>query len=407
MAGLRPGVTLPGGFEVVRRLGHGAFAVVWEGRSPSGQRVAIKAPAGCTPHTRALFRREVELLAMIGDNPNVAAYCAHGDMEDDEPFLVMEFIEGYTLARVLKTREPGDEEYACRVLLQLCGALAELHALGVAHCDIKPPNIMVETSGDRVVLLDLGLAQDTQGLVGTLQRADLLPGGEFRDESAEQGIVAGTPDYLSPEQIADARVADPAAMRTEAASDVFALGVLAHRMLAGVTPFPIATFKPEAPQHLRLREYLRWRFGRRIEDLTQPDTCSDALWSIITRALHHDPKMRQPDARALAGDLERYLATGAGVAQREGRASTAVGREPVVLPQTASAPDVTEVAVPAPVATPRPSRRVAPAAGPTRLRRTPKAETPIAASADDTPPSMAFLVVACAALVAALLFYGV
>jgi tetratricopeptide (TPR) repeat protein len=262
---LRPGAVV-GRFELVRELGRGGFGVVWEARDRQlGRSVAFKA---VRPGDRAGAReerllREAEAAARLS-HPNVvtlheAGQCEHG------PYLVLELLRGQTLSGRL-AQGPVPVREALRIAVEIARALAHAHAEGVVHRDLKPGNVFLCDDG-RVKVLDLGLAH-----AFGRRRAD-----------------GGTPEYMAPEQSRGA----PEDERT----DVFALGLVLYRMLAGVLPYA--------------GDRGRWVLGTRAAPrLEIPDV--PALGTLVARMLSRDPVERPRDGAevlaallAFQGELDR------------------------------------------------------------------------------------------------------
>lgn len=329
---------LPGGYVIQRMVARGAFAVVYEARSADGQHVAIKVLDSKHPQAYKRFMREIKVMQALPDSRYRVRYIDHGEMENGTPFLAMEFIVGFTLGRLLRSGRRMTEAAACKLMMQLCEAFGGLHKLGMTHGDIKPDNIMlakgepaprtkkrgfrgsenlvhlgqVERSGLRMKLLDFGLVRDAQGLLKLLEEEAVLPGDDFQ-EYLEGGMIAGTPEYIAPEQITDARVTTREDTRTDTPADVFGLGVIFYELLTGKPSWPFR-LQGSDPRFYRqqAKAYMDARsVGQPIPDA--PPGTSQALWSVISKAMHPDPKMRQGDARQLFRDVERYVEYGAGV----------------------------------------------------------------------------------------------
>lgn len=219
---VRPGSVLAGKYELQRVLGRGAMGEVWEATHLDLEgRVAIKLlrPAAVSARGVERFRREAKLVARLRTE-HVCRVRDFGTLDDGSPFLVMDHLEGADLARILRQRGPLPVIEAVDLVLQVCHALTEAHALGVVHRDLKPSNLFLTTMPDGsslVKVLDFGISKAPD--------ADSAP---LRLTSAT--AVLGSPYYMSPEQIEDAR-------RVDARADVWALGAVLHELLAGRRPF--------------------------------------------------------------------------------------------------------------------------------------------------------------------------
>jgi eukaryotic-like serine/threonine-protein kinase len=208
-------------YRVVRVVGEGGMGVVYEGlHERLGQRVAIKVVRLDEERTNdefiKRFEREARTAAKL-QGPNVARVSDVDTLPDGTPFMVMEFLEGTDLDFELANRGPLPVQEAVGYVLQACSAVAEAHAHGVVHRDLKPHNLFLAVdSGKRVVkLLDFGISriESEQEKSVTLTRSSL-----------------GTPLYMSPEQIRSSRHADER-------SDIWSLGVILYELLTGRTPF--------------------------------------------------------------------------------------------------------------------------------------------------------------------------
>jgi serine/threonine-protein kinase len=224
----------------------------------------------------------------------------YGHTEDGTFYYVMEYLPGSTLEALVKQAGPLPPARAIHFLRQVCGALAEAHAAGLIHRDIKPGNVMICARGgtpDVAKLLDFGLV--------------LPPAGDVKsDKLTQDGTVAGTPAYLSPEQAGGQGAVD-------ARSDIYSVGALAYFLLTGLPPFAgrtgmkvIAAHLYEEPEPLSRR---------------RSDVPAD-LEAVILRCLAKDPDARFPDAESLHAALSSCAAAGQwtaepGAAGRVGDAS--------------------------------------------------------------------------------------
>ena len=308
------GRTLPGGYQIVGELDRGAFAIVYDAQTASGDEVAIKVLTGANLQAQRRFRREIKVLRELPESPYLVKFYDTGYTPGNKQYLVMEKIHGYTLARLLDGGRKLGEKQACALMAQLCEALTGLHNLGMTHCDLKPRNIMMDRRNKRARLIDFGLVRDSQGLIRLLEQEHMIAGRQEFAEDIDAGMLVGTPEFVAPEQISDARLEDAALTRTDTTADVFSLGVIFYLMLTGDVPWPFVP-KSEKPKPYR-KELLRY-MAKRIKSeglkLTRPDHVSEPLWSIVQKALRNEPKMRQGDAQALHLDVQRYLDMGAGI----------------------------------------------------------------------------------------------
>ncbi len=305
------GKPLIGGYVPQKYIARGRFAWVFDGVGPSLDRVAIKMLYRRDMQAERRFLRETKVLRQLPDHPNRVSYRAHGTTQDGAPWIAMEFIDGFNLRQVLKSGKPLPERAACTLMAQLCDGFQGLHKLGLAHRDINPDNIMVTHEARQVKLMDFGLVQDSQGLLKLYEQADILQGDDFVD-NLDKGFIAGTPEYMAPEQISDPQNSDT--NKTDTTADVFALGVIFYELLAGHQLFP---FAKGAGQAATKREafmgFLKWRVAQDVSDYVCPAGVSAELWSILRKSLNRDPRDRQSDGRELGADIRFYLETGQGV----------------------------------------------------------------------------------------------
>ena len=216
---LEPGTVL-GSYTVVREIGRGGMGRVYlasDGRL--GRTVALKAlPPQLTrnPLHRDRLRREARAAAML-THPGICTVHALEEF-DGELYIATEFVEGHTLREEITERNRPSIDTIMATARELASALASAHAKGVVHRDLKPENVMRTREG-RIKVLDFGLA-----------RVDVAPGGVAPTLTAPlPGGIAGTPAYMSPEQIEGRKVAPGA--------DVFSFGVLMYEWISGRHPF--------------------------------------------------------------------------------------------------------------------------------------------------------------------------
>ena len=260
-------------YEVQGRIGVGGMAEVWRGYDRTLNRtVAIKTLLPQFARDASFvdrFRREAQAAARLNHPGIVSVYDSGTDGET--PYIVMQFIEGRTLADYLASGKTIPPMKATQVAKEIAEALAAAHAEGVIHRDIKPANVMVTRDG-KVLVMDFGIAR-------------LISGPETAPQTS---AVLGTASYLSPEQAQGHSV--------DARSDIYALGVVLYEMLTGRPPFtgdsPMAiAYKqvnatPEAPSSVN------------------PDVPPE-LDAVVMRALSKNPANRYQTGQEFADDLER------------------------------------------------------------------------------------------------------
>jgi serine/threonine protein kinase len=204
-----------GPYDLVETLGGGAAGTVYKARHRlTGAVVAVKILAEDLRDNPALLRRfEREFRAARQlDHPHIVHVLDSG-RADGVPYIAMEFVDGGSLGDLIQLHKRLPEVDAVRLAAQVGEALELAHRHGIIHRDVKPDNILVTTDGD-AKLADLGLAKDTQDEV-------LL---------TRPGAALGTPHFMAPEQLTDARAAD-------ARSDVYGLGATLYQALTGELPF--------------------------------------------------------------------------------------------------------------------------------------------------------------------------
>jgi len=217
------GQTLDEKYQLESILGLGAMGNVYYARRiVLGDKVAIKVldPARVRdPHAIERFRREAQAAARIR-HPNVLSVYDFGVSTEGLVYLVMELTEGTTVRQLIEANTTLLEEHAAEIIRQACAALDEAHRQGVVHQDIKPENILVQTSpeGLTVKVIDFGIAA----------LRDITTSKLTRNEA-----VMGTPQYMSPEHCLGEKL--------DGRSDVYSLGIVLYEMLTGVRPFDSAT----------------------------------------------------------------------------------------------------------------------------------------------------------------------
>ncbi len=262
--------------RLVAKLGTGGMGSVYLAEHAGlGRKVAVKIlPADMCrdPEYVARFRREATTASRM-EHPNIVQIFDVGQA-DGRYFIVMQYIDGESLSTVVENLGAMDPRDAARVAAGLFRGLHHAHEHGIVHRDVKPDNILV-AKGDEPKILDFGLAIE--------QEASL--------QITKDGLVVGTPYYLSPEQ-ARGHKATPL-------SDVYAAGVTLYYLLTGKRPFTGATALAVLNKHIHEPPV-----PPAAENPKVPRTLSD----IVLKAMAKDPKDRYPSAAAAAEDLDRFLA---------------------------------------------------------------------------------------------------
>ena len=265
-----------GRYAVIERVGTGGMAEVYRARDDLlGREVAIKVLHDRYSRDRSFverFRREAQAAANLS-HPNIVALYDYG-ADDDTYFIVMEFIEGRSLAEIISAEGALLPERAADIASDVAKALERAHSNGLVHRDVKPGNIMITTSGQTKVT-DFGIARALSG--------------DGEQTMTQTGMVIGTAAYLSPEQAQGNTI--------DGRSDVYSLGVVLYEMLTGEPPFSGDTPLSIAYKHVRENPEPPSRVN--------PDV-PDGLDAITMKALAKNPDNRYSSATEMQEDLQRF-----------------------------------------------------------------------------------------------------
>jgi serine/threonine-protein kinase len=314
------GRTLDGHYEVLRRLGAGSAGVVYQGRHVQLDRqVAIKVlqtSAAAFPEWRRRFEREARALSALV-HPNVVPITAFG-IDGEVPYLVMELLQGKTLADVINEGSVTPAR-SLDIVRQTLRGLAAAHDQAIAHCDLKPANVFLQAQPDRadhVRLLDFGIAKlleavNSSGTPDNLSRA---------------GLVVGTPSYMSPEQAKGERV--------DTRTDIYAAGAILFELLAGRPPYVADTPEGVLEAHISqpVPSLAKVRPDLSIARLVQP---------VIDRAMAKKPADRYPKALWMISALE-LIDGGSPVAGANATAAPTLEDLPPVGPSPALEPSTSK-----------------------------------------------------------------
>jgi len=314
------GRVLGGRYRVVRLIRAGGMGAVYEAMQEGlGRRVALKIlTAATSPASLVRFRKEAEAAARLG-NPHIVQVSDFGTTPGDPPFMVMELLQGSSLADVI-AQGPIPWQRATRVALQVLAALVAAHDAKIVHRDIKPDNVFLVSSlamQDMVKVLDFGVAK-------------LLDPGDEPPLTTE-GVAVGTPAYMAPEQ---AR-AQPVDERT----DIYAVGLCLYEAVTGGR-LPI-----EADNLYALRLAIATAPAVPLEK-HRPDI-DRRFASVVERAIAKEPRDRFANARAMADALAACLE---------------IEPVPPTIPETEREPDVSPQA--GSVIVPEPATAAMPALAP-------------------------------------------
>ncbi|MEO8293966.1 MAG: serine/threonine-protein kinase [Gemmatimonadota bacterium] len=272
-------------YHITKKLGEGGMGAVYLAEHVKmGRQSAIKVMGrgmSHDPDAISRFNREAANASRI-NHPNVCAVYDFGETEDGTIYLAMEFIEGHTLSSLLKETGPLSLRRAADILKQCADGLHAAHELGIVHRDLKPDNIMIvsQKGRDVVKVVDFGIAK--------------AAGGEAGQNVTKTGLVVGTPEYMSPEQLSGDKV--------DGRSDIYSLGLVFYRTLTDALPF--------------VAETAQETMIKRLTDepiplaLARPDAFFPAgLQPIMDRALARWPQDRYTTATEFSSDVGRVADT--------------------------------------------------------------------------------------------------
>ena len=308
----RPG-TVIGRYKLLEQIGEGGFGVVFmaEQEAPIRRRVALKIiKLGMdTKQVVARFEAERQALAMM-DHPNIAKVFDGGATESGQPYFIMELVKGEPITEYADHNQLTIHE-RLELFSQVCHAVHHAHQKGVIHRDIKPRNVLVSTQDDRSLakVIDFGIAK---AISTPLTDRTLFT--DFKQ-------LIGTPQYMSPEQVAGS-------LDIDTRTDIYSLGVLLYELLTGTTPFSAEELRSAAYDEMRriIREDEPHKPSTRLSQSTATLASVAALrrsepkkldsmvrgdldW-IVMKTLEKDRGRRYETPGDIAADLRRYLDDG-------------------------------------------------------------------------------------------------
>jgi serine/threonine-protein kinase len=270
-------------YHVMKKLGEGGMGQVYLAEHVKmGRKSALKVMhPGMVKDVDAIsrFNREASNASRIS-HPNVAAVYDFGETSDGLIFLAMEFVDGPPLTKVIEQAGALPAKRAAEIVRQTADALAVAHDLGIVHRDLKPDNIMIAKTrdgGDLVKVVDFGIAK---------------AGNSGAQKVTKTGLVVGTPEYMSPEQLAGDTL--------DGRSDIYSLALVAFNMLTGRLPFPADS--TQESMIMRLTDRPRTLSEMRPEVAWPAD-----VQAVLDKALARDVALRYQTASEFGRDLQRTI----------------------------------------------------------------------------------------------------
>lgn len=277
---LQPGQTLDNRFFIVETISRSGMATIFKATDlKTRETVALKVPFmefESDPGFYSRFQREEEIGLRL-NHPYILKFIPEEEGEHrSRPYIVTEYLGGYTLAHLLNSLRPMPEKDALRLASRMCEALAYMHEHGVIHRDLKPQNIMICYDG-ALRIMDFGIAKSEEGRRITF--AGFSP-------------AVGTPDYMAPEQIKG--------KRGDERTDIYSLGAMLYEMVVGETPF----------EGENLFVVMNARVtGDPVAPRKRNPNVSPQVEEIILHAMERDPGKRYQHAAAMKTELDNPVAT--------------------------------------------------------------------------------------------------
>ena len=282
------GSIVRGKYRVLSKVGQGGMGSVYKALHLRFGEIRALKVIGQELAVDATFVKRFEHEAVITrklQHPNAVRVDDIDEAEDGRPFIVMEFIDGASLRKLIQNESPLPVSRVCSIIKQAASALDAAHRLGMVHRDIKPDNIvLVETpEGEQAKILDFGIAKVKEARLCGETSGLTLTG---------TGMVVGTPQYMSPEQAAGKRGEE-----IDGRSDIYSLGIVMYQMLTHQLPFKADTTMEMLLAHMQTPP-------TPIQKLCPDLHIPEAIASVVMRCLAKDRDLRPANAKALIEELE-------------------------------------------------------------------------------------------------------
>lgn len=270
---LQPGQTLDDRFFITETISRGGMATIFKATDLlTKQDVALKVPYmqyECDPRFYSFFVRE-EKIGLLLNHPYILKFIPVEYRS--RPYIVTEYLQGYTLAHLLKSVRSMTEKEAVILASRMCEALAHMHDHGIVHRDLKPENVMICFDGT-IRVLDFGIAKTT--------------GRRFSFFGFTP--AKGTPEYMSPEHVSG--------KREDERTDIYSLGAMLYEMVAGAIPFASENEDVFVAMNARVT-------GDPVAPRTLNRALSEQVEEIVLHAMERDPVKRYPTAIEMKEDLD-------------------------------------------------------------------------------------------------------
>ncbi len=270
-------------FHVIKKLGEGGMGAVYLAEHVKmGRKVALKVMnpgMHQDPDAIARFNREAKNASQL-NHPNVCAIYDFGETSEGMIYLAMEFIEGSSLTDLIEKSGGLTPARAASIIHQAADALQVAHDYGIVHRDLKPDNIMIAKArdgSDQVKVVDFGIAKASSS---------------DAQKVTKTGLVVGTPEYMSPEQLAGDKL--------DGRSDIYSLGLVAFNCLTGKLPFP--SNSAQEAMIMRLTDQ-----PKTLAEMAPDRDWPDQLQAVMDRALARDAAERYQGAAEFGRDIARAV----------------------------------------------------------------------------------------------------